>query len=188
MPTEVLQKTKVEYSFQSSSYSPTGNNDLSDGSPTVVDLSLGLTGGVADGAAMNSDQVDLGAVRPHEFTLIAAIEFFAAVAAGKTIDFYWSPSANSSVGVGNPGDPDGVDGDYTGDGGGTVAETVLQMIWIGSFVTTDLVGVQKAIVGTFAPKLRYGQLVVVNRSGATICGTDDIETSILMSGTIPEGQ
>ena len=188
MPSEALAKTKIEYSFQSSSYVPTGTSDLSSGTPTVVDLSLGLTGGIAAAAAMNSDQVDLGATRPDEFTLSAALEFFAAVAAGGTVDFYWSPSGNSNVANGNPGNPDGVDGDYTGDGGGTVAESIAQMIYIGSFVTTDLVGVQKAIVGTFATKLRYGQLVVVNNASATVCGTDDIESSVLMSGVIIEGQ
>jgi hypothetical protein len=185
MPAEVQLKTSTEYSFQSSSYSPTGVSDLSSGSPTVVDLTLSS---ITDGSAKNSDQVDLGTNRPTRFHLIAALEWFAAVSAGGTVDFYWSPSAHSGVGTGNPGKPDGVDGAYTGDGGGTVDESVKQMIYIGSFITTDLVGVQTADVGTFTAPLRYGQLVIVNNSGTTVCGTDDIESSVLMAGLVDEIQ
>jgi len=188
MANEVLLKTKIEYSFESSSYSPTGNNDLSSGTPTVVDLLMAASGGIADTEAMNSDQVDLGATRPQAFAVTAAIEWFAAVTAGGTVDFYWSPSGHSSVGIGNPGRPDGTAGDYTGDGGGTVAESVLQMILIGSLTTTDLVGVQIGYVGSFSPPNQYGQLIVVNNSGTTLCGTDDIESSILFTGLVDEIQ
>ena len=185
MANEVLRKTKVEYSFQSGSYSPTGNNDLSSGTPTTVDLTLSS---IAAAAAVNSDQVDLGSTRPHLFDVVAALEWFAAITAGGNVDFYWSPSANSGVAVGNPGRPDGVDGAWTGDGGGTVAETVKQLIYIGSFITTDLQGVQIAHVGRFDPGMQYGQLIIVNNSSTTICGTDDIESSVLMYGTIDEVQ
>lgn len=185
MANEVLLKTKVEYSFQSASYVPTGNNDLSSGTPTVVDLTLSS---IADAAAKNSDQVDLGSTRPQMMHVIAAIEWFAAVSAGGTVDFYWSPSANSAVAGGNPGHPDGVDGAWTGDGGGTVAETVKQLVYIGSLVTTDLQGVQIGVVGSFEPTHQYGQLIVVNNSGTTLCGTDDIESSVLMYGTVDEVQ
>lgn len=185
MPNEILGKTIAEWSFQSASYSPTGTSDLSSGTPTAVDLTLSS---IASGAAKNSDQVDLGATRPEFIDVIAAIEWFAAVTAGGTVDFYWSPSNNSSVTAGNPGQTDGVDGAYTGDGGGTVAESVLQLQFIGSLVTTDLVGVQIGYVGRFSPTQRYGQLVVVNNSSTTLCGTDDIESSVLFSGWSPEVQ
>ena len=173
----------AEWSFQSSSYSPTGVNDMSSGSPTVVDLSLSS---IADAAAKNSDQVDLGANRPDIIYIKAAIEWFAAITAGGTVDFYWSASANSTVGAGNPGKPDGVDGAYTGDGGGTVAESIKQILHVGSFVTTDLQGVQQADVGAIPGDLRYGQLIVVNNTGTTLCGTDDIESSVLFYGTISD--
>ncbi len=178
-------KTLVEYSFQSSSYSPTGNNDLSSGTPTVIDLTLSS---ITSGSAINSDQVDLGSTRPALLTLVGAMEWFAAISAGSEVNFYWSGSNNSGVAVGNPGRPDGVDGAYTGDGGGTVAESVLQLEHIGSFVTTDLQGVQIAHIGSFVPVFRYGQLIVVNDTATTICGTDDIESSILMTGTIQDIQ
>lgn len=185
MANEILKKTKVEYSFQSGSYLPTGNNDLSTGTPTVVDLSLSS---IATGAANNSDQVDFGSTRPRLLHAIAAIEWFAAVSAGGTVDLYLSPSANSNVAAGNPGRPDGVDGAWTGDGGGTVVETVPQLIRIGRMQTTDLQGVQIAYCGYFSPVFQYGQLIVVNNSSQTLCGTDDIESSILLYGEIDEIQ
>ncbi len=177
-----------EWSFESSSYVPTGVSDLSSGSPTVVDLSLAGGSGMADTEAMNSDQVDLGAVLPEWIEVTAALEWFAAISAGGSVEFYWSGSANSAVTEGNPGKPDGADGDYTGDGGGTVAESVLQMQLIGVLVTTDLQGVQIAHVGGFKPEYRFGQLVIVNNSGTTICATDDIESSVLFYGTMPQIQ
>jgi hypothetical protein len=189
MPNEVQLKSTTEYSFHSSAYSPTGNNDLSSGTPTVVDLTLdeGATG-LADAAAVNSDQVDLGANRPTSFLVTAAIEWFSAPTSGLTVSFYWSASANSGVGVGNPGFPDGVDGLYAGHGTASVIEAVKQMIYIGSMVCSDVNGVQIATIGLLNPVLRYGQLIVFNNSGATLCGTDDIESSVLFSGLVDEIQ
>ena len=177
-----------EWSFQSSVYSPTGNNDLSDGSPTAVDFTLDEGGtGLANLGTINSDQLNLGLLLPIFIDVIAAIEWFAAVTAGNNVDFYWAESANSGVGVGNPGGVDGVDGLYTGVGdGGTDEEAVLNMIHIGTMITeTHTAGhVQTAKIGRFIPTLRYGQLLVTNNSGTTICGTDDIESSVLFYGTM----
>ncbi len=185
---EILGKTKIEYSLHSSVYVPTGNNDLSTGSPTVIDLTLDEGGtGLSDTAAVNSDQVDLGAVRPDILTVKAAIEWFAAVVAGEIVEFYWSGSMNSGVGVGNPGGPDGVDGAYA-PGGFTVAEGVKQMWPIGNHINNGEIGVQICEIGTFPGFYRYGQLVVVNNSGAVVCGTDDIESSVLITGFIRDIQ
>lgn len=188
MANEVLRKTKIEYSFQSSVYVPTGNNDLSSGTPTAVDLTLdeGATG-LADEAAANSDQLDLGTTWPAEFAVIAALEWFAAVTAGLRVDFYWSPSANSAVAAGNPGGPDGVDGLYA-PGGFTDDEGVAQMIPIGSHINNGEQGVQIGFVGWLSPPTQYGQLIVFNKSGTLLCGTDDIESSVLMYGYIDEIQ
>ncbi len=188
MPNEILRKTKVEYSFQSSSYVPTGISDLSSGTPTVIDLSLAGGSGLAATEAMNSDQVNLGAIRPATLKLKGALEFFTAPTVGGTVDFYWSGSGNSAVANGNPGNPDGVDGDYAGDGTGSVAESVKQMIHIGSFVVTAKQAVQIADIGSFEPEEQYGQLVVVNNTDQTVCATDDIESSILMTGNVFEVQ
>ncbi len=185
----VLRKLKIEYSFQSGVYVPTGNNDLSDGSPTVVDLSLDEGGtGLADIAAVNSDQLDLTAVWPETFTMIACLEWFAAVTAGGTVDFYWSYSANSGVGVGNPGSPDGIDGLYA-PSGFTDDEGVRQMFYIGSHINNGNIAPQISVISTtLSLPTRFGQLVVFNDSGTLLCGTDDIESSVLMYGYIPDIQ
>lgn len=189
---EVLLKNAIAaavLTFKSSVYSPTAINDIDPASSTTVDLTLDEGGtGLADAAAINSDQVDLGTTRADSFRVHAALEWFAAVTAGKTVAFYWSPSNNSVVSDGNPGKPDGVDGAWTGDGGGTVAETVLQLQYIGSFITTDLIGVQIAEIGAFSPSARYGQLIVINNSGTLLCGTDDIESAVVMEPIIVDIQ
>ena len=174
-----------EWSFHSSVYVPTGVSDLSSGSPEAVDLTLDAGGvGLVNTEAVNSDQVDLGVNRTDRNSVVAALEWFAAITAGLAVTMFWSGSANSSVNSGNPGKPDGGDGAWTGDGGGTVPETVKQIQFIGSFLTTDLVGVQIAKVGGFRPHFQYGQLIVVNNSGTFLCGDDDIESSVLFYGTI----
>ncbi len=186
---EVHVKNNVPFLFHSSVHFPTAINDLTSQSPTTVDLTLDEGGtGLADTEAINSDQVDLGASRAEQFAVKAALEWFAAITAGKNVTFYWSWSDNPVVSDGNSGKPDGVDGAWTGDGGGTVAETVKQLQLIGVFVTTDLQGVQIADVGTFSPKGRHGQLIVVNDSGTLVCGTDDIESSVLMSPVMTDIQ
>lgn len=183
MTNEVHVKNNPPILFASSAHSPTAINDLTSQTPAqTCDLTLDVgAAGLADTEAANSDQCDLGATRAEWFAVVAALEWFAAVAAGGRVDFHWSPSDNSVVTDGNPGKPDGVDGAWTGDGGGTVAETVVQLQYVGSFFTTDLVGVQIAKVGLFRPWFRFGQLIVRNESGTLLCGTDDIESSVLMS-------
>ena len=115
-----------EWSFHSGVYVPTGNNDLSTGSPTAVDLTLDEGGtGLANLAAINSDKVDLGTILPLKIDVMAALEWFAAVVAGNTVDLYWAESANSNVAAGNPGGPDGEDGLYTGEGDGGKAKYTL---------------------------------------------------------------
>jgi len=185
MATEILVKQGTALAFKLASYSPTAVNDIDPAGSTTVDLTLSS---IAAAAAKNSDKVDLGATRANAFSVVAAIEWFAAVTAGGKVSFYWSPSNNATASDGNPGSPDGVDGAYTGDGGGTVAESVRQMQFIGTLTTTDLVGVQMAKVGEFSPQERYGQLIVVNNSSATLCGTDDIESAIVITPIIDESQ
>ncbi len=186
---EVHIKNNVPFLFHSSAHSPTAINDLTSQTPTTVDLTLDEGGtGLADTEAINSDQVDLGATRAPQYAVKAALEWFAAITAGAVVEFYWSWSDNSVVTDGNSGKPDGVDGAWTGDGGGTVQETVRQLQFIGVFSTTDLLGVQIADVGVFSPLARYGQMIVVNESGTLLCGTDDIESAVLMSPVYPDIQ
>ena len=168
------------WEFRSGSHSPAAANDLSaEIAPTGVVLSLGLTSGVADDAAMNSDKADFGANRAPRLACFAAIEWFSVPTTGERVDLYmaWSPDATSTDA--NPGYVDGTDGDYTGTPA-TLDEGLAQLDFIGSVVASADVVVQVVKVATVVPAEQWGTLVVVNRSGAVICGTDDIETSIVM--------
>ncbi len=174
--------------FRSSVYSPTAINNIDVASSTTVDLTLDEGGsGLAVSAAVNSDQVDLGATRAPSYSVLAAIEWFVAVTAGDPVDFWWSPSNNATVTDGNPGLPDGVDGLYA-PSGFTVPEGIIQMQYVGSHINNGEIGVQLAVVGEFSPRERYGQLIVVNNSDAIICGTDDIESAIVMTPLLPDIQ
>jgi hypothetical protein len=192
MASENLLKSSTTYLFQSASYVPTGNNILH----ATPDFTPALTlTGLAVGAARQSVKINLGATRPSAFVLDGAFEWFVAVLAGGAIDCYWSASSHATAGLGNQGNTTGLDAAYTGDGGGTVDESVKQLSYIGSFITTDLsaaANVQKGIVNIPGFPLmmtrQYGSLVVVNNSSAILAGTDDIETGILMSGLLVEGQ
>ncbi len=185
---EVLLKTGTQLSFadHAGDFLPAAGTTLETGTPTDVDMA---TASLANGSAVNSDKVDLGATRAAQYSVDAAIEFAATPVAGDVVELYWSPSPIAAAANGNPGKPDGVDGAYTGDGGGTVAESVLQMQIIGFFVCTDLAtaSVQVAHVGVFTPAQRYGQLVVVNNSGAAFF-TDDVESHVVMTPIIDDIQ
>ncbi len=193
MANEVLVKnasaTLAHLLFHSSVYVPTGNDVLTAESTTTVDLTLDEGGtGLTAAAAVNSDKVDLGAVRAARYSVFAAMEAFSAAGIGETMDLYWSPSFHATAALGNAGETSGVDGAWTGDGASTVAETVPQLQYIGSLVVTDSVLVHKGYVGTFSPIARHGSLVVVNSTAITMFATDDIESAVLMSPVIDEIQ
>lgn len=189
MPNEVLVKSGTQISFADhvGDFSPTAANVIEAGTPTNVDLTLAS---LADGAGVNSDKVDLGATRAPRYSVDACLEFAATPTAGEVVELYWSPSHNATAANGNPGRADGVDGAYTGDGGGTLAESVLQMQLVGTFVCTDLptaTNPQIAHIGVFEPAARYGQLIVKNESGAAL-HIDDVEMNIVMTPIIDEIQ
>lgn len=179
MANEVLVKVGTQFSFanHAGDFGPAAGTSLEVGTPTDVELALS---GVANGAARASAKFDFGATRAARFKCTAALEFFSAPTVGKTVDFYLSESPQSTAANANTGKTSGSDAAYTGDGGGTVAESVPQMLFIGSFVCTDLIGVQVAEVGVFEPGHRYGVLVVVNNSGVTLAATDDVETHVVI--------
>ena len=87
-------------------------------------------------------------------------------------------------------------GDILGDGepkpapGGalgtiTLDEFLAQCIRIGSLKIHDGAVVQNGYVGSFDPKSRYGQIIVVNRSGDAL-EADDVENHVVMNPEIPD--
>ena len=189
MANEVLLKvgTQISFADHAGDFNAAAGTSLEQGTPTNVDLA---TASVSDAAGVNSDKVDLGATRAAQYAVDAALEFAATPAAGEVVELYWSASPDATAANGNPGKPDGVDGAYTGDGAGTLAESVKQMQLIGVFVCTDLptaTGVQVGHVGVFSPAHRYGQLVLVNNSGAAM-HSDDVENHVVMTPIVDEIQ
>jgi len=191
MANEILLKVGTQLSFadHAGDFGPAAGTTLEAGGQTDVQMQ---TASLANAAAVNSSKADLGALRAARYSVDAALEFAATPVSKSTVDFYWSPSPIATAGNGNPGKPDGVDGAYTGDGAGSIAEGAVlqQMQYIGSFVTSDLptaTGVQVAHVGIFTPAHRYGQLVIVNNSGIAL-HSDDVENHVVFTPIVDEVQ
>lgn len=181
MANEVLLKVGTQLCFanHAGDFSPAAGTSLEVGTPTDVELVLAA---LAAGAAANSSKFDFGATWARQYSVQGVIEYFSAPTAGGTIDLYISPSPQSTAANANAGGADGVAGAWTGDGGGTVAETVRQLQYIGQFVVTDLSGIQQMMVQEpFTPLQRYGQLIVVNNTSVNIANTDDVETHIVFT-------
>lgn len=181
MANEVLVKTAggpTIISFNvTGSYSPAddGTNWLAN---LTADTNAALTlNALADGAGRQSAKVDLGATRARRYTLLGCVDFTGETpgATGR-VDYYWAPStsgtaANSNVAGNSGGDaaaPDGALGSIT------LAEFLLQCVYIGSLFTHDGASVQNGFVGILEPPERYGQLIVVNNSGDAM-EADDVE-------------
>lgn len=152
---------------------------------TATDVQLDTTS-VADDAARESAQVDLGANRAERYSFAAALEMAATPVTGTTIDFYWNASPISTAGNGNMGYTVGVDGAYAG-GVGTLDEGLAQLILLGSVVLSAdaTTTVQVSNIGGRSHDLieRFGSLIVVNRSGAAF-HSDAVETHVVANPVI----
>ena len=167
-------------------FSPTTANDLRHPSAADTEVQLSLAS-VADGAARESDKVDLGEHRAREYHVRAAFELAATPTAGDIIELYWAPSQHATAANGNPGGATGSDANYTGYG--TLSEAVKQLQFIGAFVCTSdaTTTVQAAEIGRFSPPERYGSLIVKNESGAAF-HSDDVECHVVFDPIVPEIQ
>lgn len=168
-------------------FNPTAANDLRQGTDTEVELVL-LN--LADAAAAQSAQGDLGANRAILYACTACIEMQVAVAdAGSVVEFYWNASASSTAATGNMGAASGSAAAYSGYTS-DLADSVKQLILIGTMVMTDdaVDSAQIGFVGLLQPVHRYGSLIVKNETGQTICDTDDIEAHVVLSPQIYELQ
>lgn len=189
MANEVLQKvgTQVRF-FVTGSFSPAdAATNWTIGTPTDVVLTLAS---VADTAARQSTKVDLGATRAAAYEVLGCVDFTGETpTAGESVDYYWAPSthttqANGNVAGNSGGDaacPDGALGSIT------LAEFLLQCIYIGSLINHDGASVQNGFVGILAPLGRYGQMIVVNESGDAF-EADDVEAHTVMNPIVDEVQ
>ena len=162
----------------------TGDLVITEGTPIVWADETDYAGGSAVGgtrthdidltdllftAARQGEKADLGASRAPEYAITLSVEFKTGEApeSGETVDLYWGPSGSVTAGVANQGGLDGTDAAYTGTAGDSLADSLKQLMFIGSIVlTADAVGVPQRQTFVFSPPTRYGQPVVVNSTDA----------------------
>lgn len=126
---------------------------------------------LADGAAIQSDQIDFTAKRAALFNVQVSVEIDVAPVSGEVVKLYFAPSVNASAALDNPGGVSGSDSAYTGTAGDSLADSLLQLDFIGNIVcTADADPVMQTQSFTYAPHARYGTLVVFNDSGQAFVG------------------
>ena len=151
------------------------------GTPTEVALDLTSLG---DDAGRESVKADLGANRPTRIHVAASIEG-GTMTTGERIDFFWAPSNQSTAGDGNPQQIDGADA-AAPSGIGTLDELLATCIFIGSLIVENTAAaIQSGPVGVLASPTRWGILVVVNRSGATLAA-DAVEHHVVFDPIIED--
>jgi len=178
----ILQVIGTAIIVADSSYSPGTNTTL--GSRTDDIDVVGLTAGQA------RESVKINLLTPHAalFSVDMSVEMASDPAAGDLIDLYWSESHSATAAVGNMGNVTGADADWAGAVGQTLAESLAQMLHIGSFnlgVQNNADGVQIGHVGIFAPVQQYGVLVWHNNSGVVV-HSDSIECAVRLTPIIPD--
>lgn len=120
-------------------------------------------------AARQGVKADLGATRAAKYAITLSVEFKAGEApeSGETVDLYWGPSGSVTAGTANQGGLAGTDAAYTGTAGDSLADSLKQLIFIGSLIlTVEVAGTPQRQTFIFSPPTRYGQPVVVNNTDA----------------------
>lgn len=186
MANELLYKVGTSFVVANSTYSPGTNTILGTYSATYdIDLAS-----LVDAAARQSLKWDWGATRPPSFKIRMTTELASDPASGGSVDLYAYESHSATAAVGNTGGCTGADAAYTGYSGHTLAESLLQLDFIGSLSTgvqNDADGVVIGKVAVYSPTARYGGIVVVNNTNIGF-HTDSIEMAVLFEPIIPEIQ
>jgi hypothetical protein len=187
MANEITQKqgTQIFFGDTGTTFSPTSTaNDWSN-SPTKVYTQLNS---IADDAARESDKADFTANRAARFSVMASIELQATPTTGTAVDFFFAPSPSATAGNSNVAGGAGQDTgapSSVATGSITLDEYLDQCDYVGSLIVSNDVAVQSGFVGVYEPKERYGQLITVNRTGATFA-TDDAEHHVVFNPIIDE--
>ena len=189
MANEALQKvgTQIRF-FITGSFSPADvATNWTIGTPTDVVLTMA---GVAAAAARQSAKFDFGATRAAAYECLASVDFTGeTITAPGTYDIYFAPSTHTTAANGNVAGNSGVDGDAPAGALGsiTLAEFLLQCVFIGSLVLHDGAVVQNGFVGVLHPTSRYGQIIAVNNCDSAI-EADDVENHIVLNPIVDEIQ
>lgn len=179
MPTENKVKTGTPIVFADATDFVAGTHGL------TQTKQLDLTS-LANGAARQSEKVDLGATRAAAYDVFVGFEFDVAPTAGVAVEVYWSESHSGTAGTGNAGGCSGADGAYKA---GEEDEWKGQLEFLGQLkATADAAPtVQMQKVGVFCPGNRYGQVVVVNKGGQAFEG-DAVEMFVALIPIVDEFQ
>ncbi len=106
-----------------------------------------------------------------KFLVELQINMDVAPVAGTVVELWWCPSPDGTTFTGGVS---GADAAYTGSALGTVAQSKLQLIHVGSIILTpDADGTVQRGTFIFSPPIRYGVPVVVNASNQALEGDDD---------------
>ncbi len=127
---------------------------------------------LANGSYIQSPKIDFGANLPVVVKARLSHKFASAPAAGTTMKLWIGYSSSATAGTDNPGNCTGVDGAYTGWSGGTAAQSLIQLDFVGQLTMDVNVGPQLSAIFEFAPSLRYGVLVLLNGSGVALTNVD----------------
>ena len=101
---------------------------------------------------------------------------------GGTVDIYWAASLSGTAGTANPGGTTGADAAYTGTAASTLAQSLLQLEFLGSHTATgDAQNTPQQSSFLVTLPTRYGMPVVVNNFDDVLNNTDDIEMSITLT-------
>lgn len=190
MANEILVKTgatQIRFCV-SGSFSPADSGtDYTLGSPTNVVLTQAS---LASASGRQSDKTDLGATRAPRYAVHAAVDFTGETpSATGYIEYYWAPTPVSTQANGNVAGNSGADGAAPDGALGSITldEFLLMCQHIGTLWTHDGAVVQNGFVGIFTPAERYGQMIVVNRSG-DMFENDDVEMAVWMTPILDEVQ
>ncbi len=147
------------------------------GTHQITLLTLGV-GGSQQGVKADMDTGGVANRFARRFTVTLRVEFDVAPADGGTVDLYWAASLSGTAATANPGGTTGSDGAYTGTLGSTLAESLLQLQFIGSLlVTNDVATIVQQQAFIFEIPTQYGMPVLVNNGSEAFEG-DDVEMSI----------
>ncbi len=136
-----------------------------------------------------SAKIDLGALWARSYRGRVVFEFAATPVAGQTVELWWGESLSGTAGTGNPANLTGSDAAYSGyssNGGASIVQLArIGFVIVTAQATTTL---QVAIVqGLLRPTMRYGILVVYNRSGAAFHSAV-VNTHLVFDPIVPQGQ
>ena len=162
-----------------------GGDYAGDGGAETHDLYLTS---LAAAGARQGVKADLTATRASRFAVTLRVEFDVAPADAKTVDVYMGPSLSGTAATANPGGLTGADAAYTGTAGSTLAESLLQLDFVGSLMcTNDAAAVVLQQTFVYSPALRYVSPVVVNNADQAFEG-DAVEMSLTMTPLVDEIQ